>query len=350
MGNISIPGQVLGAFALSRDEFEVEQIGSGHIHHTYKLKGSHSSYILQRVNKNVFKKPDVIASNLRIASSFLKKNSPDFLFLTPIPTESGKEMVYDSEGFPWRLFPYFNDTFTIDKVSDATQAFDAAAEFARLTNKLARVDVQLFEPTIDRFHDLQWRWEQFQDALTSATPERLSTAQNAVDAATSFEFLVNEYNELISSAILKPMITHNDTKINNVLFSAATGKTICAIDLDTLMPGYFIYDIGDMIRTFVSPVDEEEKDLTKITVRQNILQAVIDGYLSEMGQTLSGEEKKAIPFAGMMMTYIMALRMLTDFLNGDVYYQIKYPGHNLVRAENQFALLNLLRQEFKNQR
>jgi Ser/Thr protein kinase RdoA (MazF antagonist) len=147
---------------------------------------------------------------------------------------------------------------------------------------------------------------------------------------------------LIESGSLKPRITHNDTKINNVLFDSTTQKAVCAIDLDTLMPGYFIYDLGDMIRTFVSPVDEEEKDISKIFVRKNIYDSLIQGYLSQMNDTLTSEENKAIPFSGLMMTYIMALRMLTDFLNGDVYYQIRYEGQNLVRATNQLKLLEEL--------
>jgi hypothetical protein len=117
---------------------------------------------------------------------------------------------------------------------------------------------------------------------------------------------------------------------------------VCAIDLDTLMPGYFIYDLGDMIRTFVSPVDEDEKDVSKIVVRQDIYDAVVKGYLSEMDSVLSPDEKTAIRFSGLMMTYIMALRFLADYLNGDTYYQIRYPDHNLVRATNQFTLLTCL--------
>jgi hypothetical protein len=143
-----------------------------------------------------------------------------------------------------------------------------------------------------------------------------------------------------------PRIQHNDTKINNILFDKKTDKANCVIDLDTLMPGYFIYDVGDMIRTFVSPVSEEEKDLNKIIIRKEILDAVIDGYLSQMGDVLTKKEKTLIPFGGMMMTYIMGLRFLTDFLNGDVYYQTTYPGQNSIRASNQFYFLDLLSKNF----
>ncbi len=335
-----IPG-ILKNYGLDARDFEIARLGSGHIHYTFKLSGK-NSFILQRVNKNVFKRPEVIAKNIATAASFLKHNFPDYRFLTPRPASDGSQMTYDETGFPWRIFDFIDHTTTADKVFSADQAYKAAASFASVSKNLDGVNTKLFEPTIDRFHDLQWRWEQFQDSLANGNKARQKEAAPEIEAANRFDYLVEEYNRLIDSGDLKLRITHNDTKINNILFDERTGDAVCAIDLDTLMPGYFIYDLGDMIRTFVSPVDEEEKDVSKIAVRKPIYDALIDGYLSEMDSKLSMSEKKAIPFSGMMMTYIMALRMLTDFLNDDVYYLIKYPGQNLVRAKNQFTLLQKL--------
>jgi Ser/Thr protein kinase RdoA (MazF antagonist) len=333
--------RILQHFNITTDVNQISRIGTGHIHETFAIRGD-KSFVLQRVNKNVFKQPDVIASNIKAAAEYLNKTDPGFLFLTPIMTNDGKQMVYDDEGYPWRLFPFFENTFTIDKVENEEQARSAASTFAKLTQKLSGIDTKLFQETIPRFHDLSWRNEQFETALFHAKSERLQEATLAITSAKNFQFLVSQYKQLISSGSLKLRITHNDTKINNVLFNSQSGKAVCAIDLDTLMPGYFIYDIGDMIRTFVSPVDEEEKDYSKIIVRKNIYDAVVSGYLEQMNEELSAEEKKAMPFSGMMMTYIMALRMLTDFLNGDIYYHTSYPGQNLVRAMNQFTLLQEL--------
>lgn len=333
---------IIQQYGLSARDYTVDRVGSGYIHHTFKLSGK-TSYIMQRVNINVFRKPEVIASNIQHASQYLKKKYPEYLFTTAVKSLTGAEMVYDEEGFPWRLFPYFENTHTVDKVSSAEEAFSASAEFARLTKYLDGVDTNLFKPTIDRFHDLSWRWEQFESSLKNPKPERLRLAEEAIEQSKSFGYLVDEYETLIKSGSLKLRITHNDTKINNILFDSTTGKAVCAIDLDTLMPGYFIYDLGDMIRTFVSPVDEEEKDLSKVIVRKNIYDSLISGYLSQMEDVLSIEEKKAIPFSGMMMTYIMALRMLADYLNGDIYYQIKYEGQNLFRAKNQLKLMKELK-------
>ncbi len=335
------PKEILQAFEFS-EKFEITRIPTGHINLTFKITGTDKSYILQRVNKNIFTKPNRIANNIKLAADHLNKHHPDYLFLHSIKTKEGEEMEYDAEGFPWRLFPYINDTFTMDSVETPEQAFSAAQEFGRLNRYLNTCDVTQFKSTLERFHDLSWRYEQFENALKNASTEKIEKAQNSIEQASRFAYLVDEYKTLIASGDLIPRVMHNDTKINNILFDKNTNKAVCAIDLDTLMPGYFIYDIGDMIRTFVSPVSEEEKDLSKIIIRKNILNAVVDGYLSQMDDVLTAKEKTLIPFGGMMMTYIMGLRFLADFLNGDVYYHTTYAGQNLVRANNQLWLLNLL--------
>jgi Ser/Thr protein kinase RdoA (MazF antagonist) len=252
--------------------------------------------------------------------------------------------VIHGGSFPFSKIPIPSNTYTIDKVSSADEAYSAAAEFGRLSSYLTGVDIKLFKPTIDRFHDLQLRYEQFNDALKAASAERLLKAAGAIESCKKYQHLVKHYNQLITSGDLKLRITHNDTKINNILFDSARGQAVCTIDLDTLMPGYFIYDLGDMIRTFVSPVDEEETDLSKIIFRKEIYDAVVAGYLSTMDSELTGPEKRAIPFSGLMMTYIMALRILADYLNGDIYYATKYEGQNLIRARNQLRLLDVLHQ------
>jgi Ser/Thr protein kinase RdoA (MazF antagonist) len=334
---------VLPLFGLRVGDFAIERIGSGHIHQTYRIAGARS-FILQRVNKNVFKDPDVIAANLRHAAEYLKRQVPDYSFLTSIRSVGGREMEYDAEGFPWRLFPYIENTMTVDSVSITDQAHQAASEFARLTRYLDQVDVNLFQPTIPRFHDLSLRRNQFEEALAVAG-ERAQDAADCVRQCQAAYPLVDKYEKLIASGSLRLRIVHNDTKINNVLFDKTTGMTAGVIDLDTLMPGYFIYDLGDMVRTFVCPVSEEEKDLSQITFRHAVYDALLKGYLSEMGKVMSDAERAAIPFAGKMMTYIMALRFLADYLRGNTYYHITYPLQNLVRAKNQLRLLEVISEQ-----
>ncbi len=335
---------IIQSFGLNPASFLVQPIGTGHIHKTYKLTGG-PGYILQRVNKEVFKQPEIIASNLRLASDYLEENFPQYPFLSAIPSSDNKEMVYDKEGFPWRLFPFRENTITLDNVNTIQEAFSAAREFARLTRCLDKVEVDKFRETIPGFQDLTLRFQQFETSLTQTTEERKRIAGPSIDACMAFQPMVNHYEDLIKNGTLRLRITHNDTKINNILFDAVSHEAVCVIDLDTLMPGYFIYDLGDMVRTFVSPVSEEEKYFSKIVFRKDIYGALLEGYLSQMGEVMSEEEKSAIPFAGKMMTYIMALRFLTDYLNGNVYYHITYPEQNLVRAGNQLRLLEILNKE-----
>ncbi len=335
---MAVIDEVLQRFGLQASDFAINRIGSGHIHETFKLSGM-TEYVLQRVNNKVFKDPKTIATNLRIAGAFLKKNFPAYPFLSALQAGDGSDLVVDSEGTPWRLFPFITNTFTIDKVGSADEARSAATEFARLTASLNRIDVTQFKETIPRFHDLHLRFDQFENALAGAQPERRQQAAHVIAGCLSHRHLLERYDDLLKSKGLRLRITHNDTKINNILFDSTTRKACCVIDLDTLMPGYFIYDLGDMVRTFVSPVDEEEKDLSKVEFRKDIYDALVEGYLSQMGPVMSPDEYAAIPFAGKMMTYIMLLRFAADFLNGDVYYHTTYPGQNLVRAENQLCFL-----------
>lgn len=330
--------EVLEAFGIAG---KLEPIGSGHIHKTFKVTGT-QNFVLQRVNKNVFAKPEVISSNNRTASEYLRQTHPEYLFPQTLPDKQGNHLYFDKEGFPWRRYSLIENSFTLDEVNSEEDAFAAAQGFGLLTKNLEGIDVKLFQPTLERFHDLSWRYEQFESALASAKSELIQRAKKEIDQAHSFKRLVNQYRQLIESEKLILRITHNDTKVNNIVFDSKTRKVVCAIDLDTLMPGYFIYDLGDMVRTFVSPVNEEEKDISKIQFRKNIYESVLNGYLSSMGNILTPEEKKSIPFAGQMMTYIMALRMLADYLRGNTYYHVTYPDQNLVRAKNQFRLLELI--------
>lgn len=338
--------EVLRQYGLPVHGYQVERTGSGHINFTYLVKGP-STFILQRINTNVFRQPELIASNLREAADFLAQHAPDYLFLAAIRTTSGEEMAFDDQGQPWRLFPYIPDTITLDKVDTVEQAFEAAKGFGALTRKLDGIDVSRFRPTIPGFQDLGWRAQQLDQALAGTTAERKLQAAEAIRQAHEFRFLVDHYQTFTGSGRLKNRVVHNDTKINNILFNEHSQKAVCVIDLDTLMPGYFIYDLGDMVRTFVSPVSEEEKDISRIAFRNDFYQALLDGYMSEMKDCLLPQEQAAIPFAGMMMTYIMAIRFLADFLNGNVYYQIHYPEQNLVRATNQLKLVRCIGEALK---
>lgn len=317
-------------------------IGSGHINRTYKVKTGDRSFILQQINTNVFRHPEVIATNLELTRVWLQQQAPEYLFISPLPALDGSTLVYE-DGSPWRLYPYYDNTYTIDEAQTVQEAREAAIAFARFGRLMKGCEMTKFRPTIPRFHDLSLRYQQFEDAKKGAHIDRLTTARIEIQRAERFHTFVDTYERMIASGTLTASVFHNDTKINNVLFDGSSKKAMAVLDLDTVMEGYFIYDLGDLVRTLVSPAGEEEKDLTKVQVRKHFYEAVVDGYMTEMGNALSADERKLAPFAGLMMTYIMAIRFLADYLRGDTYYHIKYPEQNLVRARNQLALIEGLK-------
>lgn len=336
----SVPASILSAFNLSNSA-GIQSYGSGHIHNTYLVE-NRKKYILQKVNTNVFKRPEIIAANNKAAAAYLRIHHPDYIFMRAIKSKSGSELIFDEQGLPWRLWPFFENTRSINQAEHEQEVYEAAVGFARLTKNLDGIDLSAFKPTLGRFHDLAWRYEQFEEARQNAAQSLIAKASEAIKLCESFNYLVKDYQNFVSGNELKLRIMHNDAKINNILFDSYTRKAAYVIDLDTLMPGYFIYDLGDMVRTMTSPVSEEEGEMSKIIFRKSFYEKVVLGYLSEMENLLTEAEKTAIPFAGKMMTYIMALRFLADFLRGNTYYHIGYPEQNLVRAKNQLHLLSLM--------
>jgi Ser/Thr protein kinase RdoA (MazF antagonist) len=334
---------VLAAFSVDPDVAEVEAINAGHINKTFKVVTASASFILQRINNSVFKEPEVIASNLEYTRRYLSEQHPEYLFISPLPAMSGKTMHYDGDGFPWRLYPFIENTFTVNDVQNVDQAYKAAAAFGSFGRLMKGCDLTKFCATIPRFHDLSLRYNQFGEALANSKHPLKEAAKPEIESALKYRNIVTLYLSLIKTNTLQPGIFHNDTKINNVLFDRTTGNAVGVIDLDTVMEGYFIYDIGDLIRTLVSPVSEEEIDVSKIVVRKEFYNAVVEGYMSEFPLD-SGLDKACVSFAGIMMTYIMALRFLADYLRGNTYYHITYPEQNLVRARNQLRLVELLQQ------
>lgn len=336
-----VPAEVLGAYGFS-PAATCHPLGAGHIHTTLLLEEGTRQGVLQQINTTVFKNPQAISHNLRVVGDYLQQHSPGYLFPQPLAARDGTDLVTDRTQRIWRLLPYVADTITLEKVATPAQAFEAARGFGLLARNLRGLDPALLQPTIDRFHDLVWRYAQFAQAVAHAPAALRATAAQAIARAQALHWLADAYQTHRLSGRLPARITHNDTKVNNILFDCKTQKAACVVDLDTIMPGYFIYDLGDLVRTCVSPAAEDETALDEIQVRTDVQQALEDGYLCEMGDVLTPGERALIPFAGQMMTYIMALRFLTDYLGGNTYYKIKHPNHNLDRAKNQLQLLELL--------
>ena len=237
--------------------------------------------------------------------------------------------------------PFVENSYTFDVVQTAEQAYEAAKQFGRFTKFLSDFDVSQLKIIIPQFHDLELRYKQFVYAIANGNEARINESQAIINKLLQHKNIVDEYKSIIRNPQFKLRTTHHDTKISNVLFDK-NNKGLCVIDLDTVMPGYFSSDVGDMMRTYLSPVSEEEKDFEKIVIRKEFYKAVVEGYGEEMKDELTEVEKEYFLFAGKFMVYMQALRFLTDHLNDDIYYGAKYEGHNLVRARNQLVLLQRL--------
>jgi Ser/Thr protein kinase RdoA (MazF antagonist) len=329
---------ILQHYGFASNNFRIEPLGNGLINSTWLINSEGNKFVFQKINTVVFATPQNIASNITLLNAYLQKHHPNYLFVAPIKTIEGKEMVKKENDF-YRLFPFIENSHTIDVVQTPEQAFEAAKQFGLFTKILSKLDFHQLKTTLPNFHNLSLRLQQFNVALKNGNANRISESKELIAYLSSQKSILKKFETLKNSFQLR--VTHHDTKISNVLFDDKN-RGLCVIDLDTVMPGYFISDVGDMLRTYLCPVSEEESDFTKIEIRPSFYTAIVDGYLSEMKEELNATEKKCFLYAGKYMTYMQALRFLTDYLNDDVYYGCSYPTHNLVRAGNQATLLQKL--------
>ena len=329
--------KILKEFGLSVNA-TVKPFGSGLINNTWLITDRVNDHILQRINHNVFKQPLDIASNIRVICNYFKDQHPNYLFVCPCKTIAGDDMLFiNGEGY-FRLFPFIRNSYTTDVVNSPLQAFEAAKQFGRFTNLLSKFSTGNLKITLPDFHNLPLRYSQFEKAINQGNKERITEAKETIQFLKQQREIVTISEQIRTIPDFRTRVTHHDSKISNVLFDS-NDHGICVIDLDTVMPGYFISDFGDMMRTYLSPVSEEEKTFSRIEIREEYFTAITDGYLSEMGDELTSIEKEHLVYAGKFMTYMQSLRFITDHLNNDIYYGAKYEGHNFLRANNQMVLL-----------
>ena len=332
---------ILPAYGFSDETSKVEAFGSGLINNTWKITSGATSYILQRVNNEVFKEPVHIAHNIAMIAAHLKEHHPRYRFIAPLQTLRGEEMIYQADNGFYRMFPFVAGSHSKDVVETPEQAYEAATQFGRFTRLLHGIDISKLKVTIPFFHDLTLRYQQFLQSIEQGNKQRINESGRLISHLVSHADIVTTYAGIKNDPEFRLRVTHHDTKISNVLFDGK-GKGICVIDLDTVMPGYFISDVGDMMRTYLSPVSEEEMDFEKIKVRDDFYKAIVDGYYNEMKDELTETEKQYFFYAGTFMIYMQSLRFATDYFNNDRYYGAKYPRHNFVRANNQLVLLEKL--------
>jgi Ser/Thr protein kinase RdoA (MazF antagonist) len=335
---------ILQAYGISDENSLVEVIASGLINRTWKITHGGQQFILQRINDHVFKKPYQLAENIRMIDRYLAQHSPSYLFVSPIKNNLQEDITHDTqEGF-FRLFSFVRGSHTISIVSTPEQAYEAALQFGKFTKLLSGFHATKLHTTIPNFHNLILRYHQFEDSLKDGNPERIAQSRGLISEIKKHQHILTSYEKIKRSTQIIQRVTHHDTKISNVLFDDQN-KGICVIDLDTVMPGYFISDMGDMMRTYLSPANEEEKDFNKIEIRNDFFRAIVQGYVSQMGHELTSDEKHLILYAGSFLIYMQAIRFLADYCNNDLYYGANYSDQNFVRAGNQIRLLHQLEEK-----
>jgi Ser/Thr protein kinase RdoA (MazF antagonist) len=334
---------ILKTYAIP-DIASAEPIASGLINRTWKITSGSDQYILQRINDHVFKKPSQLAENIKMIDEYLAEHFPGYLFASPLINTNKDGIVYVKDEGYFRLFPFVKGSHTISVVETPQQAFQAALQFGKFTQLLAGFDSSRLYTTIPDFHNLTLRYKQFDEAIATGNKTRIKQSATYINEIRKHTHILNSFEKIQKSRWVKKRVTHHDTKISNVLFDDQ-GMGICVIDLDTVMPGYFISDVGDMMRTYLSPASEEEKDFTKIEVREDFFRAIVQGYLSNMKDELTEEERGLILYAGQFLIYMQAIRFLADYCNNDSYYGANYEEHNFVRAGNQLALLKRLEEK-----
>ncbi|TWX53071.1 phosphotransferase enzyme family protein [Colwellia hornerae] len=336
--------QVLTHYRCSIDQCTVSPLGNGLINSTYLVSNIKTNFVLQRVNKHVFKNPqDVIDNADLINKHLLAKQQHSLYALSPIwqiSTINQQPMVIDAQKEYWRAIQYIPDCFTVDKVETPEQARQVGSAFAQFTAALSDFPTTSLTETIADFHDLSKRMNDLRAVINTNAQQRLSSCQTLVD----FCFAQQDFIDEVASLTLRlPLqVTHNDTKINNLLFCAKSNQPLAVIDLDTCMPGYLMHDFGDMVRTCCSTLAEDGEDLANMAVRFDIYSALAHGYIEAFGDKISALEQQSLTVGAQLLPFMIGVRFLTDYLDGDHYFHVKHQSHNLERAKNQLNLYHLL--------
>lgn len=339
-------------FQIHGEFISASPCGTGHINDTYYAAfdqaGTDVRYIFQRINHHVFKNPVALMENIQRVTAHLGKKSTgepgqSRRVLSLVPTRDAKPFCRDEHGNYWRAYLFIEKARTYDTVESTRQAFEAARMFGRFQKLLADLPAPRLHDTIPDFHHTPKRFAAFEKACATDAFNRANLAKPEIEFALRHQSITG----VLLDANLPERVTHNDTKFNNVMLDDATGEGVCVIDLDTVMPGLALYDFGDMVRTTTSPANEDERDLSKVTMQFPMFEALARGYLVSAA-FLTKAERQFLAFSGKLITFEIGLRFLTDFLAGDTYFKIHRDSHNLDRCRTQFKLVQSIeRQEEK---
>lgn len=339
-------------FDMRADFVHAHPYGSGHINDTYcawyDAAGQRIRYIHQRINHHVFKNPIHLMENVdRVTSHslhlLLEQGHPEAYrrTLTCVPSCDGKPYAIDADGNVWRTYPFIERARGYDVLETTHQAYQAARAFGEFQKLTAGLPGDRLHETIPHFHHTRKRYEAFLAALEQDTHQRAAEVAEEVDFVRAHESDCSRIVDLIASGAIPERVTHNDTKLNNVLLDDVTAEGVCVIDLDTTMPGSALYDFGDMVRTAVPQLAEEATDLSSMDVKMDMFEALLKGY-RQSATFLNEAENNQLAYAGKLLTLECGIRFLTDYLQGDAYFKIKRPSQNIDRCRNQFAFVQAL--------
>ncbi|MEX0273617.1 MAG: phosphotransferase enzyme family protein [Flavobacteriaceae bacterium] len=320
---------VLKQFKVPEKTYRFDSITQGFINDTYLVFHQDTAlFILQRINHNVFLNIDGVMANIGQALAHLQGTG--YARIQLIKTGDGHQYLNTTEGF-WRLMTYIPQSVAYNTTTDPKTAYEAGRIIGRFHCLLHNAKVNTFVDTIPRFHDIKLRKQQFEEALAAASPERKAECSNDIGDAMD---MLDIFGRLHDQK-LPVRVCHNDTKLNNILFSKEEKRALCLIDLDTLMKGYFYYDFGDAVRTIVNTAPEDERDHGAIGFNMMLFEHFVDGLASNEAFLHQGEIE-SLTLGTAFMPFIHGLRALTDYLNGDIYYKVSYPDQNLVRCRSLF--------------
>ena len=332
---------VLSRFQLVGAPVRCERYGNGHINETYLVEtDAPHAYILQKVNRHVF--PDIpsLMRNIEAVTSYLWQQTPDpRRVLTLVPTVDHSSCYVDPDGETWRVYEFVTDSLCLDRPENAHDLQQSGLAFGTFQNQLAAFPAHTLAEIIPHFHDTPARYEQLKEAIRQDQEGRVKEAGPEIEGYLAYEKYAGFLMDLLRKGELPLRVTHNDTKLNNVLLDAATRTPLCVIDLDTVMPGLAANDFGDSIRFGAATAPEDEQDLSKVGTSLRLFEAYTGGFLSACGERLTKLEKETLPMGALLMTLECGSRFLADHLNGDVYFHRARPGQNLQRARTHLKMV-----------
>lgn len=348
---------IIGKFSVDGKMMSVEEYGSGHINDTYLVRLNRNAcedlqqgvqekkYILQRMNTEIFRNPDELMENITGVTAFLEKKisarggDPSRETLHVIFTRAGESYYRDAEGMCYRMYDFIREATSFDAVKRPEDFYESAVAFGNFQSLLADYPAETLHETIPDFHNTGKRYRTFLQAVEEDVCKRAAGVQPEIAFVLEREKEMTALTDALEHGELPLRVTHNDTKLNNIMIDNATGKGICVIDLDTVMPGLSVNDFGDSIRFGANTAAEDEPDVSKVSLDLKLYELYVKGYLEGCQGALTEQELAMLPMGAKMMTLECGMRFLTDYLQGDVYFKIHKEDHNLIRCRTQFALV-----------